>query len=91
LRERLRAAETQAEQFRPIESGLKTYRQQLEMEKQRLLTNAEHLRQEEARVRQAASDASALDQQRQDVGQMVSALTQEISNAADPESLLAAL
>ena len=91
LRERLRAAETQAEQFRPIESGLKTYRQQLEMEKQRLLTNAEHLRQEEARVREAASDASALDQQRQDVGQMVSALTQEISNAADPESLLAAL
>ena len=91
LLERLRQAEAQAEQFRPIESELKTYRQQLEMERQRLTTTVEHLQQEEARIRQSAADALALEQQRQDLGQMVSALTQEINNAADPESLLAAL
>ena len=91
LLERLRQAEAQAEQFRPIESELKTYRQQLEMERQRLTTTVEHLQQEEARIRQSAADARALEQQRQDIGQMVSALTQEINNAADLESLLAAL
>jgi exonuclease SbcC len=91
LLERLRQAEAQAEQFRPIESELKTYRQQLEMERQRLTTTVEHLQQEEARIRQSAADARALEQQRQDLGQMVSALTQEINNAADLESLLAAL
>jgi exonuclease SbcC len=91
LLERLRQAEAQAEQFRPIESELKTYRQQLEMERQRLATTVEHLQQEEARIRQSAADACALEQQRQDLGQMVSALTQEINNAADPESLLVAL
>lgn len=91
LLERLRQAEAQAEQFRPIESELKTYRQQLEMERQRLTTTIEHLQQEEARIRQSAADARALEQQRQDLGQMVSALTTEINNAADPESLLAAL
>jgi exonuclease SbcC len=91
LLERLRQAEAQAEQFRPIESELKTYRQQLEMERQRLTTTVEHLQQEAARIRQSAADALALEQQRQDLGQMVSALTQEINNAADPESLLAAL
>jgi len=91
LLERLRQAEAQAEQFRPIESELKTYRQQLEMERQRLTTTVEHLQQEEARIRQSAADARALEQQRQDLGQMVSALTQEINNAADLESLLTAL
>lgn len=91
LLERLRQAESQAEQFRPIENELKTYRQQLEMERQRLTTTVEHLQQEEARILQSAADARALEQQRQDIGQMVSALTQEINNAADPESLLAAL
>lgn len=91
LLERLRQAETQAEQFRPIESELKAHRQQLEVEKQRLSTTAEHLRQEEARIRQSAIDARALEQQRLDIGQMVSTLTQEINNAADLESLLLAL
>jgi exonuclease SbcC len=61
------------------------------MERQRLTTTVEHLQQEEARIRQSAADARALEQQRQDLGQMVSALTQEINNAADLESLLAAL
>lgn len=91
LLEQLRRAEEQAEQFRPIESELKAFRQQLEVEKQRLSTTAEHLRQEEARIRQAAMDARALEQQREDIGQMVSTLTQEINNAADLESLLTAL
>ena len=91
LLERLRQAEAQAEQFRPIESELKDFRQQLEVEKQRLSTTTEHLRQEEARIRQAAVDARTLEQQRLDIGQMVSTLTQEISNAADLESLLTAL
>jgi len=91
LLERLRQAEAQSEQFRPIESELKAYRQQLEVEKQRLNTTAEHLRQEETRIRQAALDARALEQQRLDIGQMVLTLTQEINNAADLESLLTAL
>ncbi len=91
LLERLRQAEIQAEQFRPIESELKAFRQQLEVERQRLITTAEHLRQEEARIRQGAADARALEQQRQDIEQIVTTLKQEINNAADLESLLANL
>ena len=91
LLERLRQADAQAEQFRPIESELKAFRQQLEVERQRLTTTAEHLRQEEARVRQAAVDARALGEQRQDIEQIAATLKQEINNAADLESLLAAL
>lgn len=74
LLERLRQADAQAEQFRPIESELKTFRQQLEVERQRLTTTAEHLRQEEARVRQAAVDARALVEQRQDIEQIAATL-----------------
>ncbi len=88
LLERLRQADDQAEQFRPIESDLKAYRQQLEVERQRLITSAEHLRQEEARVRQAVADAKVFAQQKQDVEQIVVTLSQVITNAADPESLL---
>ena len=91
LLERLRQAETQAEQFRPIESELKAFRQQLEVERQRLTTTAEHLRQEEARIQRTEVDARELEQQRQDVGQIVTTLKQEINNAADLESLLANL
>lgn len=91
LLERLRQAETQAEQFRPIESELKAFRSQLEVERQRLTTTAEHLRQEEARIRQGAADARALEEQRRDIEQIAATLKQEISNAADLESLLAAL
>ncbi len=91
LLERLRLADAQAEQFRPIESELKAFRQQLEMEKQRLTTSAQHLRQEEARVKQATADARAFEHQKEDVEQLVTTLTQEISNAADPERLLTAL
>ena len=89
--ERLRQAEAQAEQFRPIESELKAFRHQLEMEKQRLTTTSDHLRQEESRIRQGAADASALFEQRQDIEQIAATLKKEISNAADLESLLAAL
>jgi len=88
---RLREADEQAEQFRPIESELKSFRQQLDVEKQRLTTTAEHLRQEEKRARQAAADAQTYQQQKQDVEQIVLPLSQEINNAADPESLLKAL
>ncbi len=88
---RLRQAETQAEQFRPIESELKTFRQQLEVERQRLTTTAEHLRQEEARIRQGTADAHVLEEQRQEIEQVAATLKQEINNAADLESLLANL
>ncbi len=88
---RLRQAETQAEQFRPIESDLKAFRQQLEVERQRLTTTAEHLRQEEARIRQGAADARVLEEQRQEIEQVAATLKQEIVNAADLESLLANL
>lgn len=91
LLERLRQADAQAEKFRPIDSELKAFRQQLDVEKQRLTTTAELLRLEESRIRQAEADARAQEQQRQDISQIVSTLKQEINNAADLESLLAAL
>lgn len=91
LQEHLRRAEAQAEQFRPIESDLKTFRQQLELEQQKLVTSVEHLRQEEARIREAEADARDLQRQREDIEQIATTLKQEINNAADPESLLAAL
>ncbi len=91
LLERLRQADAQAEQFRPIESELKAFRHQLEMERQRLTTTAEHLRQEETRIRQGATDTSTLEQQRQEIAPIVATLKQEIANAADLEGLLAAL
>ena len=91
LLERLRQADKQAEQFRPIESELKAFRYQLEMERQRLTSTTEHLRQEEARIRQGAADSNTLEQQRQEIAPIVATLKQEISNAADLEGLLAAL
>ena len=88
LLERLRQAEAQAEKYRPIENELKTSRQRLELEKQRLTTTADHLRKEESQIRQAAEKARHLEEQRQDVAGMVSTLTQEITNTADFESQL---